>query len=309
MSVHESENNPFAVDMEHKQAMIVAQLVKVLPNMSSIEKLLQWLAYVIVESFDLQLAQFWMSFVDVNDIVLTRPSAMVARNPSLPEQLILDSSMLLAAKRFAHEQRMISSQVVDVVFPPTQTVLLKQYGLKFCTGGLISSDIVPPLVSNQFPQARRAATFSLLMLFFLSQRAHRDMMSIITGILKDAVELAASRNLLVSSPLIFVEPPVQSASHVSPLTTLVPYRKEGDHLMLSENPFARTSFLPDKQALRVYMVIDGKKNVGRLCQSTTMDIEHISAALRTLLKLHRIELRDAQGHTVDATQIFSDNDL
>jgi hypothetical protein len=309
MSVHESDNNPFTVDMGHKQAMIIAQLVKALPNMSSIEKLLQWLAYVMVESFDLQLAQFWMSFADVNELVLTRPSAMVARNPLLPEHLILDSSMLMAAKRFAHEQRMIPSQVVDVVFPPTQTVLLKQYGLKFCTGGLISSEVVFPFSNNHFPQAKRSASFSLVTLFFLSQRAHRDMMLVIISILKDAVDLAASRNLLVSSPAPFVENPIRPAPQVSPLTTLIPSRKEGDHLMLSDNPFARTSFLPDKQTLRVYMAIDGKKNVARLCQSTVMDLENMSAVLQTLLKLHRIELFDVRGHMMDAAQIFPESDL
>jgi hypothetical protein len=309
MSVHESDDNPFAVDMGHKQAMIIAQLVKALPNMSSVEKLLQWLAYVMVESFDLQLAQFWMSFVDVNDIMLTRPSAMVARNPLLPEHIILDSSMLMAAKRFAHEQRMISSQVVDVIFPPPQTVLLKQYGLKFCTGGLISSEVALPFSNNHFPQAKRSASFSLVTLFFLSQRAHRDMMSVIISILKDAVDLAASRNLLVPSPVSFVETPVRPASPVSPLTTLIPCRKEGHNLMLSDNPFARTSFLADKQALRVYMAIDGKKNVARLCQNTMMDLENIAAALRMLVKLHRIELFDAQGHMMEATQIFPESAL
>ena len=93
MSVHESENAAFAVEMENKHAMMMAQLMKVLPSMSSMERLLQWLAYAIVESYDLQLAQVWMSFIDVNELAITRPSATVARNPLLPEYLHLDSSI------------------------------------------------------------------------------------------------------------------------------------------------------------------------------------------------------------------------
>ncbi len=308
MSVHESENAAFAVEMENKHAMMVAQLMKVLPSMSSMERLLQWLAYAIVESYDLQLAQVWMSFIDVNELAITRPSATVARNPLLPEYLHLDSSMFMAAKRFAREQRTIPAQVVDVVFPPTQAVLLKQYGLKFCTGGLISSEVAPPISSNHVLHTQRTARVSLVTLFFLSQRAHRDMMSAITNLLKEAIELAAHRNLLiaVSPSLTETSPP---APRISPLATLIPCRKEGNNLMLSDNPFARNSFLPDKPTLRLYITIDGKKNVARLCQGLMMDIETIAPALQTLLKLHRIELLDTQGHIMDAAQIFPESDL
>jgi len=306
MSLHESDNNSFTGDPVQKQVMIVTQLMKAVPTMHSIDELFQWLAYTIIEHFDLQLIQFWTPFILMNGIPSTHLRTMVARNPLLPEQLVYDSSMIVAARHFAQEQRAISSQVVDALFPPNQTAALKHYGLKFCTGGFISSDVLLPLPGNQSVPAKGLAPFSLAALLFLSQRAHRDMMPSITIILKEAVELAINRSLLL--PTLATEASSQADHQLPPLTALVLRRKEGDHLMLSDNPFARTSFILDKQSLRLYAAIDGKKSVARLCQSTAMDIKSFSAALHTLLKLGRVEMINTRGRVIDATVFFPEND-
>lgn len=79
--------------------------------------------------------------------------------------------------------------------------------------------------------------------------------------------------------------------------------------MVSDNPFARTSFITDKQARRLHAAIDGKKSIGELCRSTGMDMKSISGALQTLLKMQRVELLDADGRPVNPTRFFPESDF
>jgi hypothetical protein len=311
MSVQKLDNNSFKSDSGQQQIAIVTQLIKIVPNMYSIDELLQWLAYAIVENFDLQLAQFWTPFINTSGSPSTHLRMMVARNPSLPEHVITDGSMILVAKRFAQEQRIIPAQVVDVLFPPYQAAQLKHYGLNFCTGGFMSSHVLLPLPGNNFAQAYGPAPFSLTALFFLSQRAHRDMMPTIGTILKHAVELATNRHLLwpIQVPPTETVTSSQQGPIPPPLAALIPHRKEGGHLMVSDNPFSSSAFIPDKQALRLHIAIDGKKSIAKLCRSTNMDMNSISTALQTLLKLHRIELLDAEGQIMNAALFFPESEL
>ena len=311
MNEHKTSNNSLTSDSGQQHIAVVTQLMKAVQSMYSIDELLQWLAYTIVEHFDLQLAQFWMPFINTNGLLSTHLRTMVARNPSLPEQLIFDESMVVVAKRFAHERHIIPAQAVDVLFPPYQTAQLRHYGLNFCTGGFMSSNVLLPPPSNNLAKAKEPAPFSLTTLFFLSQRAHRDMMPTTGVVLKQAIELATSRSLLlpISTPSIIPATSSQQSPTLPPLSALVPHRKEGSHLMLSDNPFSQNAFISDKQALRLYAAIDGKKSIAKLCRGTDMDMKGISSTLQTLLKLHRIELFDAGGKPVEATLFFPESDL
>ncbi len=308
MSTYEPDSNTFNSDVGQQQITIVTQLMRVVPTMHSIDELLQWLAYAMIQHFNLQLVQFWAPFINASGLPSTNLRTMVARDPSLPEQVILNDHVFLVVRRFAHEQRSTSSQPVDVLFPVYQAALLKRYGLNFCAGSFMNSNVLLPPPSNALSHTQ-PVLFSLTTLLFLLQPAHRDLMPTVSAILKQAVKLATNRGLLL--PMSTTPPPVPATALFAQqdLSVLIPRNREGNHLMVSDNPFARTSFITDKQARRLHAAIDGKKSIGELCRSTGMDMKSISGALQTLLKMQRVELLDADGRPVNPTRFFPESDF
>jgi hypothetical protein len=312
MSTYESPEEQFTPDVGQRQIQIVTQLMKVAPTMYSIDELWQWLAYAIIQHFDLQLAQFWMPFMNSNGILSTHLRMMAARDPSLPDSVVLNEQMTLVVKRLAHEQQSMPSQPVDVIFPAHRSSLLKRYGLNYCIGGFLSSNVLLPPPNNNISSINNPVPFSLTTLLFLSHRGYWDLTPAITTVLKQAVKLAASRGLLLPSPpspSLSMTPPVLQAITTPSLFTLIPRRVEGNNLLVTNNPFSREAAITDKQALRLHKAITGQKTVMQLCRSTGMNEKDIPAALQTLLKLQRIELLNAEGELVDPTLFFPESDL
>lgn len=99
-----------------------------------------------------------------------------------------------------------------------------------------------------------------------------------------------------------VPQPVPPRRQLLTLAELVPHRLTNVDLMRSSNPFADAVVIADKQARRLYGIIDGRKNVRTLAQEAGMDSKELQKALGKLLTEGRIELRDAQGQTVDNSQ-------
>ena len=74
--------------------------------------------------------------------------------------------------------------------------------------------------------------------------------------------------------------------------------------MLSSNPFATSVTISDKQALRVYEAVDGRKSVAEVCSNTGMTLKEAQAALQTLLSLQCIEIYTPEGWPVDSSLLF-----
>ena len=103
------------------------------------------------------------------------------------------------------------------------------------------------------------------------------------------------------------EVPVQEAlaqGEQSALLDLIPRPKQDARLLVSSSPFASSATISDKQALRLYTAIDGRKTVAELCSSTSMTLKEAHTALQTLLSLQRIELYALDGQLVDVTLLF-----
>jgi len=314
MSTYEPSDEGLSTDVGQQQIQVMMQLMKVVPTMHTIDELFQWLAYAIVNNFDLQLAQFWTPYMSSSGMTSTHLRMMVARDPSLPEGVVVNDQMFQIVRRLIYEQRTIASQPVDVLFPLPRGPLLKRYGLNYCAGSYMSSNVLLPSPNNMSSDPREATPFSLTTLLFLSQHGPWDLMPSVSALLKQAIRLATNRGLLLTAtprPNFMsgseTPPPLNVASTLS-LFALIPRGKEGNNFLTS-NPFARDASIQDARALRLHRAINGKKNVAELCRSTGIDKKDISAALRLLLNLNRIELINVAGEVIDPTLFFPDNDM
>jgi twitching motility two-component system response regulator PilH len=103
-------------------------------------------------------------------------------------------------------------------------------------------------------------------------------------------------------PLQQYQPPAHYGQ--LPLAKLIPRRVENIDIMWTSRPNA--ALIADREARFLYIAIDGRKNIERLCLATGMSTEDISRALRVLLSLQRIQLCDPSGKVVDSAQFFTD---
>jgi len=104
--------------------------------------------------------------------------------------------------------------------------------------------------------------------------------------------------------------PVTSAStpqvQVKPvLSELIPRRVLGKDALRTRNPFAPSPLARDKQASRLYAVIDGKKTVAQLSVVTRLETKEITRALQVLLKENYIQIYEASGKLVESSKILS----
>ena len=87
-----------------------------------------------------------------------------------------------------------------------------------------------------------------------------------------------------------------------PLAKLIPRRVESSDVLWTNRP--NTSLITDREARFLYIAIDGRRTVERLCMATQMSLEDVSRALRVLLSLQRIQLYEPGGKVVDSSRIF-----
>ncbi len=92
---------------------------------------------------------------------------------------------------------------------------------------------------------------------------------------------------------------------VPPLQVLIPLRCEDADPMWAGN--SQPPVILDRQVRLVYAVIDGRKNVEKLCEFIRMDREEVVRALRIMLSQHRIQLYEPGGRLVDGSRIFLDH--
>jgi hypothetical protein len=70
--------------------------------------------------------------------------------------------------------------------------------------------------------------------------------------------------------------------------------------MQASNPLASAVVISDKQARRLYSVIDAKRSIAQLVDMTQIDQQEFTSALRLLLKQKLIRLHDPRGKPVDS---------
>ena len=80
---------------------------------------------------------------------------------------------------------------------------------------------------------------------------------------------------------------------------LIPRRSERAEMLWSNSP--DSLFITDRSARQLYLAIDGKTDVGRLCVQIGITKEEMFRALRILLSQQRIQLFDVQGRKVDGS--------
>ncbi len=297
----------YSQSMRGNRLTIVTQLRQAIEAMHYHEEMFQWLASVITQRFDVPIIQLWTYENDRWGQPFVQLLAMAYQTPFQPLYVVREKAATIV-ERISSGQRISSSQPVEQMFPQYLALLLKRYGISYCAYCLIDRNVRFAQVAQGLSHEGTSTRFRCIVLLFLRDYTRQELISTIGIILEQAIVIAENHRLLLSGAARSngLSPPQGPLPQEPPpaLPGLIPRRKQDGGLMLSSNPFARPVTTSDKQALRLYEAIDGRKTVAELCISTDMTLEEAQAALQTLLSLQYIEIYTLDGWPVDTTLLF-----
>ena len=214
----------------------------------------------------------------------------------------MNEPMKLIAQRVIGERRSYKPQPIETLFPPYQTVLLKRYGMYYCSACFTSRNALLPQGQNTLHQEQPPVLLAMSTILFLRQFSHPDLIKIVNALFEQAAALAEHRGLLTPHDVVTPHYPsfpsrFPQQETASKIDRLIPRRKQDSDLMLAENPFANNVMIADKQIQHFYAAIDGHTNVAMLSESMGATMKETYETVRTLLKQNRIELYEPDGQT------------
>ncbi|SRR6266700_2684061 len=288
---------------QRKQFVILTKLVQSSTEIEHIDDMLFWLASALLQQFEVQLIQFWavQATTDGDNVALLRSGA--SEDPSLPQHFVYNSNVATVAANFLHLHEEIPLRPIERYFPGYQAKLFLRYGLHYCSGELVQSNLLLPQRRDVPDRLNLATPLSMITLSFWRNVPSQDQLSSLHHTMKQAISIAKLRNFLQAAVTHSTGPLYpHCADHMPPkasalLGELIPRRQGGEN-MRSKNPFASDA-IPDKVASRLYYAIDGKKTIYQLAALLQLDNKTIFPALRFLLDQKLLQLYDANGRHVD----------
>jgi hypothetical protein len=295
-------HSPF-VRASNPQLIILTQLMQVSKNVHHIDEVLAWLTYMFVKHLDVQVMQIWANQTSSTGQVSLSLRAIAYQDASLPEHIVCNGHVAEVAGRLLRERPGSLLQLANGSFSLHQTNLLRRYGLNSWFGYALGGDALLPLTNELFSGREVAKPFNMVALLFLRQALPQVLISTTNRILEQLVPIAQYSHLLLAPaiserPSLPSTPVLQSPSSPSP-AQLIPQRVLDGEAMRSRNPFASMSVISDKQASRLYLAIDGRKNLAELLSLTRLGQREFEAALRLLLMQKLIQLVDAAGQPLE----------
>ena len=290
----------------------LTQLLRASMDMHHIDDLLTWLAYLMVRDLNVQVMQFWAnqaSSTNQTSIVLR---ATAGQDGSLPQHVVVNAHVAEVVGYLLSAQRGADLQPVNSAFSRYQADLLRRYGINYCFGHFLSSaSLLPPLAHSHVSDGDIATPFAMIALLLWRQLPFQSVLPTVITIL-DKVELAAKqRNLLLPpddnagvqpTPLAHL----QQQRFLPPLAELIPQRMRDSEAMRAHSPFTSAATIPEGEARRLYLAIDGRKSVTELASITHLNVKEMDTALRILLAQKHIQVCDQVGQPIDSSW-FLDN--
>lgn len=309
MNMYGAGNN--SSQAARRPLVITAQLYIAATNMHHIDELFQWLASIIIQNFDVQAVQFWALQARRTGQLTVQLRGMVHLENLFPPQVIANNQVSAVASQIIQEQRSHSFQMVDNLFSQYQASLLARYGLMFCAYYFLGSDTLLPPAYDASPGLEIPTPLTVAVLLFLRQPAPPNALSAIKLVLEQSISIATSRGLLLPAGTNSGKLPALTTNSLGwqpqlSLGDLIPQRFEDANVLKSSNPLTGSIVIADKQARRLFTVIDGHKNVAEICEFINMDLKEAYKALQILVAQHRVQLYEPGGKLVDG-QVLLDN--
>jgi len=285
-----------------QQLTIITQLMQSVTTMGHIDELFLWLARMIAYHLEASVVEFWAKQANnVGDFSLDL-RASIYQNGVIPEQLAAGDAVRVFVEGIQKERRGFWLKPVHDVFSTYQANLFTRYGLSYCSCYVLKSNALLAPPQNDAATGKVATPLMLAVLLFLANTPSKRQLLGIGHILERSLVIAKSNNLLFpfeGSGAIPAVPPMPPSPYSS-LSYLIPRHVQDPALMKSSNPLAGVVDIQGKEVRRLYVAIDGRRNVAELALVTQLGMNEIRLALQILCEGRHIQLYEPGRKLVDS---------
>lgn len=287
---------------------LIVEFMQQTKNMHHMDEVLLWLSDAMVRYLSISVVQFWISqkYDAGQSQVELRASASLHR--SLPQQVHVNVQVAELVERLLREQHGTMPLPVTSIFPLPQVNWLGQYRLFYWSGYFIKSDLfVPPAISKPI-QGKIATPLHMIVSFFTEYSPSQHLLRATDFVLKQSITIMTDRKLLSTVPfalsdLSYTKPLPQRARLT--FSDMVPYRTQDIEQLQASNPLASALIIPERNARRLYSMVDGQKSVVELAKLTHLDTQDMINALLYLVQQRHIRLCDPEGKPIESSLLFS----
>jgi hypothetical protein len=287
------------------QLVIITQLLQIVTNMHHIDELFLWLSHSIGQRLNIPVIQLWANQAHTTGQYSAELRVIASQNAALPLHIVNNAQVAEVVKGLLSERHGVRSQPVGSVFLIPQADILTRYNLHYWESAYLSHNVLLPPMSNDVSSGAVATPLSMIASLFTQQPSNVNLLATVTRIIEYALSIAKNRGLLLDAP---ISPLSSSASYMREraqhqqyeLDELIPHRGQSVEAMQVNSPLAGAVVISDKQARRLYAVIDGRRSIAQLMEMTRMDQQEFISALRFLLKQKLVRFHDPKGKPVDS---------
>lgn len=288
--------------MGNHQLVIFTQLLQAIAGMQHIDELLRWSANVLVQRLELEAVQIWTLQDDRFKQIPIELCTTACRLPNLPKQILINSHVAEVAKRHRNEHYTVTiPQVTEAIFSAQAAQFLTKYNLNYWACYQLTSSIPIQSVSYQYLLNRITPPTHTLVSFFTRQPPNPRLIPTIGYIMEQIIGLAYNRGLLLPKKPLLLQAPTNTVNTDALLMKLIPQRNFDNEAYKGKHVQVITS----RQVRRLYLSIDGRRNLANLAILTQLHRQDFMQALRSLLTHGQIQLYEPDGHFVDGVTVLS----
>jgi hypothetical protein len=291
-TTHAEEHNSTLLFNQQK-SIILANLSHQATKAKHIDELFSWLSYTIAQQLYVDVVQCWALQMTKNKQQLITLRAIATRQQALPLHVVANRHITEITRQAFDAHRGMLPQPARAIFSPYQANLLTLHNLHYWGCYYIYNPTFLPPIPNNTTNDYIASPLTLIVSFFTRQTPAMRLIPTIGYMIEHTIPLARKHRLLYDTPLS-VEP--QKELPATTLASLVPQRiRYAD----------ATQELIDRQLRRLYLAIDGQKNISRLAAITQLNNKALIHALHTLLRQGYIRLCRSDGEPIDEAQFIA----
>jgi hypothetical protein len=288
------------IETGNQRQTILLQILRAAASMHHIDELLSWLSQMTIKYFNVQVVQIWANQANRQGEISTLLRGMACQDVLFPQNFLTNPQIAAVIERMIQGRFSTISQSVEMIFPQPVAILLKRYRLNYCVYSSLSGEVLLPPTNVDIAQEQVPTPLMMAMLLLSRQAPTQDFLVALDFIFQNTLSVAVNRGLLLPATVTSTRSSGagSSAQNLSiALFELIPHRLED----VTSSPLMASGGDLDRSLRRIYIAINGKRNIVELSAATKSSAKDVINAIKNLAALGRIELYGPDGRRVDSS--------
>ncbi|TMC22520.1 MAG: hypothetical protein E6J34_06055 [Chloroflexi bacterium] len=300
---------PSQPSMGNHQLIVISQLIQQIEHMGHVDELFLWLSQIFVKRLNIQVIQFWVTQEHFLGAQSPELRTMVRQNSLLEPYVVANTQGAVLAERVIQAKRGVMPRPVTNVFSPQHAELLTANSLNYWGCYYLNHNVLLPPAHNNTTGDEVMTPLTMAIALYFQHQPQPRLITTFRYILEQAIFRAKRRGLLSPAtpaqlPAVITQPLKNRSLPL--LAELIPCytQTSNNHLQQATSASNTTKLLTNKLARRLYLAINGRRNVAELAKLTQMNMHEIKTALRTLLTYKYIQLCGPDKQAISKTHIL-----